>query len=312
MITLNNPTATYATKSGKPHVYVSSHIIEHNGKVIRVEKPYYDYETGKPILRDVPFMNGIHHFQVHRYTKFSYFVKSMEKFSQGVVTLPFLTLDKWDDPYETILYRADNHNLGIQLACCCCTCERVEGEEASWKRNQTAYNDPVIRISFNYENLCDVLEQIGQKCNVKFYITIADYSNSIDQLKGLSKRSVTSVEEYINLLTLKRKAFAYENELRIFVVGRNLQLNGGLFVAESPKCDVKKLFDAVTMPPLPPYSRDNALYEHYSDVQFLNNLFIRKMLEKWLPSQKINQCRLYEINKSKAESHYKKGNTITL
>lgn len=294
MIPLNQPTAKYGNLPGMNHVFISSHIHIKNDNTGFINKPFVDYDKMKPVMLKYTFNKGTHRFNVHRYTKFNYFNKD---------ELVFLPLDKWDDPYETLFYVGDvQTNLNIQIACLCCTFERVEGEEAAWKRSTYNCNEPVIRISYNYNALCDVLEQIAVRYNVRFYITIADYSNSIEQLKGAKKGMYFSNEvDYINYLTLKRKAFAYENELRIFAVGKNLPWMNDICKFSLPK--EHSIYDAITLPPLTPLSKNDP--RPYSEVQFLNNLSIRQELEKCFLSKQIHQCHLYELGDSSLERKYK-------
>ena len=245
------------------------------------------------------FNKSNHRFNVHRYTKFSYFNKN---------ELVFIPLDKWEDPYETLFYVGNNinNNLDIQLACMCCTYERVEGEEASWKRSMFNGATDIIRISYNYNALCQVLDDIGKQTGLTFYITVVDYSNSIEQLKGVKSPVFKSIEEYISYLTLKRKAFTYENELRIFVVGSKLDFDvNGILKIKVP-AGYSNLYDFITLPPLKPICRDNVLHDFYSELQFLENLPLRKKLEGQFPSNIIHQCRLYELKKSSLERKYKR------
>lgn len=294
MVALNQPTATYGNLPGMNHVFISSHIHIKSDNTGFINKPFVDYDKMKPVMLKYTFNKGTHRFNVHRYTKFSYFNKD---------ELVFLPLDKWDDPYETLFYVGNDvkNNLDIQIACLCCTFERVEGEEAAWKRSTYNCNEPVIRISYNYNALCDALELIANQYDVEFYLTIADYSNSIEQLKGARGISFTSKEEYINYLTLKRKAFAYENELRIFAVGKDLPWVNDICKFTIP--DDTSLYDAITLPPLMPLSKSDP--RPYSEEQFLDNLSIRQNLESSFPSYKIYQCHLYELGRSSLEKKYK-------
>lgn len=300
MIPLNQPTAKYGNLPGMNHVFISSHIHIKNDNTGFINKPFVDYDKMKPVTLKYTFNKGTHRFNVHRYTRFSYF-KSDE--------LVFIPLDRWDDPYETLFYIGNHvqNNMGIQIACLCGTYECVEGEEAHWKRSTYQCYEPVIRVSYNFNKLCEVLELVASKHNVRFYITIANYSNSIDQLKGAKGTTFTSEEDYINYLTLKRKAFAYENELRIFVVGESLPFNKhGVCVFNLPQ--EADLYDRITLPPLKPLAKSDP--RPYSEVQFLENLSIRMNLEASFPSNKIHQCHLYELGDSTLERRYKKNKPL--
>lgn len=306
-IQLNLPSKTFVPYHGSTNVYVSEHLQIDGNNCGIIQKPFLDYQEMRPITIPKHFNNNTHRFNVHRYTKFSYFNKD---------ELVFIPLDKWEDPYETLFYVGNNinNNLDIQLACMCCTYDRVEGEEASWKRSMYNGSTDTIRISYNYNALCQVLDKIGKQTGLRFYITVVDYSNSIEQLKGVKNPVFNSVEEYISYLTLKRKAFTYENELRIFVVSKKLDFDiNGILKIKVP-VDNDNLYDSITLPPSKPISRDNVLHDFYSELQFLKNLPLRKELEKLFPPSTICQCRLYELEKSSMERQYKsnkkQNNTI--
>lgn len=290
----------YIPYNGNGKVFVSDllKIDPNNCGIIR--KPFVDYQEMKPIWIEKHFNKTNHRFNVHRYIRFCYFNQD---------ELVFIPLDKWEDPYETLAYVGNdiNNNLNIQLACMCCTYERVEGEEASWKRSMCNGYTDIIRISYNFQSLCQALDCIGNENDVRFYVTVADYSNSIEQLKGIKNHSFASEEEYISYLTLKRKAFAYENELRIFVVGNQLNFDkNGVLKLKLPKGD-GGMYEAITLPPIKPFSREQAKYDYYSELQFIENLNLRRELEKIFPSGNIHQCRLYEIKESTLERKYKRN-----
>lgn len=299
-ISLNPPNSTFKLKTGLKNVYISSLIDINEDDTGIIKKPFLDYKDMRPMKIEKNFDNGVHRFNIHRYTKYEFFNKD---------ELVFISLDKWEDPYETLFYKGNDskNGLNIKIACMCCTYERVEGEEASWKRSMCEGKVNAIRISYNFNAFCNVLEQIAKDNNVRFYITVADYSNSIEQLKTASKSiAFTSEKKYISYLTLKRKAFAYENELRIFIVGKHLSFDNGVVKVRLLR-EINNLYDSITLPPMQPMSRENVKFEFYSELQFLQNLALRKQLEESFPSSSIHQCHLYELGESTLEKRYKKG-----
>jgi hypothetical protein len=139
-----------------------------------------------------------------------------------------------------------------------------------------------------------MLSEIAQENTCQFYLSVADYSQSKDNmLVSNIKTMYSSIEKYIKLMSLKRKAFAYENELRIFAVFEGIKqpLNN----VESFKLCSKKyseIINHITLPPLQPNKSIIKVFD-YDKLQEAKNAPIKKMLEESLPIVKIQESRLY-------------------
>lgn len=140
----------------------------------------------------------------------------------------------WYDPFEKLFYEADYTALGFDKPKVFCSCfTRKQTNEAAWimyshfrkglaSRSAKLELDPIVYYDF--------LESYGRLTNSQIYIANVDYSLSEKTIKGLHlKKSKKhdkyfrdfSLEKFIRLLLIKRKAFEYEQEIRIFIVKEN-------------------------------------------------------------------------------------------
>ena len=141
--------------------------------------------------------------------------------------MAFVSPNLWNDPYETKYletdYSAFNYKQPPIFACCLRNTN--ENEEASWK----IYSDgqPIVRVSFRVLNFCQDLHSYcaTNRCNP--YWSKVEYSLTRREINGLCNPSDENYqrffsnfceESYIRLMSLKRKAFSYENEHRFFIV----------------------------------------------------------------------------------------------
>lgn len=282
----NFPNSSF--KQVKPNLFVSDLIdIKPNGTGT-IYKPLLDYGSMLPTKHPYIYNGGTHMFHIHRFMKFNYLKKSLNSNS---VSLVFISPDKWLDPFEHLLYNAQK-----PLTCMCCTYERTEAEEAAWNRSKFE-NDPFVRVSFDYNKFCDFLSTYGSQNNVSFYVTVANYSNSIEQIRNAQKLPVPTSDAYVNLLSLKRKAFAYENELRIFAIGG--KTNNGLLEVKL-NCKPSDLISFITLPPYPPFSKEDVRNPYYGAIQYIHNVGMRKEIEKYFSVSSIWQSHLYECKKTDA------------
>lgn len=211
-------------------------------------------------------------------------------------TLNFISPLLWQDPFERVFYQKELVIEGkkYDIRCICSTYDYVENEEAAWNRNNN--KDAVVRVSFDFDKLCEMLNIIGQKYSCGFYISIADYSQSKDNLiiKNV-KTPYKSIEDYIKIMSLKRKAFAYENEMRIFAVFETTKLPVDKVVPfDISPFDYKDVINHVTLPPMQPTSQEGGELD-YDTLQEAKNSPIKTKLSMLLPKDKIKESRLYSI-----------------
>lgn len=218
-----------------PYVPVNnySQVFANNIKIVegryRLWKYIYDYDVEQPRLEPIPVKyKKAKGLSLFRYQRSSFFLKDIQ-----AKQLTFVSPELWNDPFESLFF--DDKGIFINgkpyyIRCICFTYDWIEGEEASWFR--AAGKDELIRIEYDFECLCSELE--SQNSNCVFYFSMIDYSIPRKHLIKIHNSFKTgalkpsSLEEYLNMLSLKRKAFSYENEIRLFVVSQ-IPFNSDLF-----------------------------------------------------------------------------------
>lgn len=171
----------------------------------------------------------------------------------------------WDDPFESLML--DRKDIS-----CKCFCSRSnENEDAGWSvyasRSKTT---PVVRYSIDVIKFLDCLNNYCTvNGNVSIYIGKVDYSYSRKEISYLisNQSKQSSLKNLLTLLLLKRPAFAYENEIRIFVVDTQYKTNE--IDINSVGVDFADLIGRVTLPPLAPSKRLNN--KTYSALQKIVN-----------------------------------------
>lgn len=142
----------------------------------------------------------------------------------------FVNPSLWNDPYEVKYLDTDYSVLGYSQPKIFCFCIRNdnENEEASWKIYRTNEPDnPLIRISIKALPFLKSLKESAQKLGYTIYLTKVSYRFRQKEINELYKRDNKyfneyfdnfNEEKYIRLLSIKRKAFKYEQEIRLFLV----------------------------------------------------------------------------------------------
>ncbi len=220
-----------------------SHVFTNNMKLIqgerRIWRYVFDYDVEQPKLEPVPqkykSKGGLAFF---RYMTASHFLSDLN--SQQ---LTFISPKLWNDPFERLFYIDDGIEIGgikYYIRCICLTYDWIESEETAWNRGLGGH--AMVRVEYDFQKLCDVLEM---QSNFDFYFSVVDYSlprRDIIQLSRLYQ--VNSLQDYLNLLSLKRKAFVYENEVRLFMVSKS-PIQQDVISINCPKLPI----DSVCLPP---------------------------------------------------------------
>ena len=301
----------YSAIHGMNNVFCSNLI--HFGNPPSFQKIVRDYKKGVATKQTISFKNRDFNFAIYKYAKYKYFNQSITaKNGTYDVSLTFVSPFKWDDPCESVFYQP-NINIGgkyYDVKCICTTLEPTEGEEAAWKRNESSYiiDDKTIRVAYGFMPFCELLEQIGNENGVFFYLSMADYSESRDYFKMNQNKMYNSIDDYICDLSKKRKAFAYENEMRVFVVREVQNSTNNIddmvtFLTNIGQKKVHNLFLNVTLPPLKPFPYNSPQKCIYGRMQDIENFELRIQLlnlcgSTLFQNKNLRQCHLYEINGS--------------
>lgn len=243
-------------------------------------------------IKEVPILN--------KYMPFKYLKENIE--NNKIV---FVSPKTWQDPFEQIYYMAENFEKynykKPNIFCMCLTENSTRNEAAAWKMYQNE-TDKIIQVRFWAENMLKQLDEFCQSQNFSIYIGKINYSFFQAQIKNLYKKSNPlhttyfpdnfSNENFLNLLLLKRSAFEFEQEVRIFLMPDD----------EKPDLYSKNLFY------VSPFDYNNAtIYSlkiapmlPYDESQKKEELDYKNKLKKLLPtldSKKFQQSHLYEPEK---------------
>lgn len=157
------------------------------------------------------------------------------------LVMTFVSPSRWEDPFEKIYLHTTLLNLPNEkeyhpprMACLCFTKSSFKDSAAFWKSFKINESTQLVRVIFDFKlmmaQLVKALEK--QKMNVKIYVAAIDYSLSQesildpkDLIKHIKKKSrshqIEAESLYLKMLSCKRKAFDFENEIRVFLVPQN-------------------------------------------------------------------------------------------
>ncbi len=165
-----------------------------------------------------------------KYMSVEYAIKFLET---GI--LRFVEPSSWMDPFEVRFYNADYRCIAgfipPRVYCSCFTQQR--SNEAAWRMYSQGSNGiaaRTIRFEFSRSEFLHVLDRHLKMDGEKIYVGNVIYDYSSQQISGIHKRknrlyshffNSFSLEKFLLLLLLKRKAFAYEEEVRLFIVDKD-------------------------------------------------------------------------------------------
>ncbi len=147
--------------------------------------------------------------------------------------LVFVSPKMWSDPYETRFYDVDYSKRGLfapELFCMCLTSKQATNEDAMW-RMYAVKGEEMVKARVNIQRILDGLDKEAQAKKFKVYIGNVEYI-SATELRSITLKSEAgkhffrdssgalnmSLCQFLSLMSLKRVAFSYENEVRIFIV----------------------------------------------------------------------------------------------
>lgn len=235
--------APYFSVPDSENVFINNARI---GTSIRLWKYMYDYDVSMPRLEVIP--DKLHSkgdlplFRIFRFSDLSNAVANNK--------LTFISPEKWEDPFEKLIFRqtvkTEDQNV-YSVACLCMSYDRIENEEAAWNRSGSDISS-VVRVEFSFNKL---VKELAKQKDYEFYFSVVDYSLPRRDIISVSRyyqnNGFSNIHEYLNALSLKRKAFAYENEIRLFIVKKNAE--EPLRDFESIDCDMKSVINKVCTPP---------------------------------------------------------------
>lgn len=227
-------------------------------------------------------------------------------------TLTFISPKKWDDPYESLFLQEDKIKIKedkVLNGCLCFTYNRFKGEEAAWKLRKD--DEPVVKICVNFSALLDGLSLIASNLSMEFYISLCNYSLNKSDIDSsyTAYKNLTEIklEDYLNCMSVKRKAFEHECEVRIFAVSKKNNEEENKKEKEQDQNVIsykvgnyKDLITEILLPPLKGYNPGDSRYKHYVEIQDIYNKGMRVFFYDYFQSI-VSQSRLYQCEKVKGK-----------
>lgn len=154
--------------------------------------------------------------------------------SNSIMT--FVSPNKWSDPFEKIYLSTNLKNLPSSkkyvpphIACLCFTTAQYKNSVAFWRIFKPDDFTQMVRVEFSFKDILIQINKLLEKYNLKSYVIGIDYSLTQEKIKDkknfinhiLEHHDVNKIDAeslYIEMLSYKRKAFAYENEIRVILV----------------------------------------------------------------------------------------------
>ena len=159
-------------------------------------------------------------------------------------TLKFSRPSEWKDPTERAFYEAkispENVVNASKVYACCISKEALS--EAAWITYQYGTNDGSVKFSIKFDEFLNQIDSWAREHQYELYIgeTIYDEWQVINKIgqpdfKYKSKIFVADaspLETFLRSLLLKRKAFEYEKEIRLFLVNEGTEDKGQSILVE--------------------------------------------------------------------------------
>lgn len=148
--------------------------------------------------------------------------------------LVFVSPELWEDPYEQRLITADfrtNYNYSQPpFACLCFTDDANEMAAAAWRMYSTRERTTLVRVYYDTDALLHILDAYCTNNNLTLIISKVCYGLTRNELRDDPVGSILgpSVKDksqqfedahFFSLLSVKRKAFTFESEIRFFIIG---------------------------------------------------------------------------------------------
>lgn len=146
----------------------------------------------------------------------------------------FVSPEKWQDPYEIKYLNTDftafNGYKQPQIFCFCARKDNLN-EEASWKIYKKE-NEPLLRLKINTLRFLLSIMNFAKSNKCDIFFSRVDYRLKKEEIDNLYLPSSPYYPEYFNdfddkkyvkTMSIKRKAFEYENEYRIFIIPRDME-----------------------------------------------------------------------------------------
>jgi hypothetical protein len=218
--------------------------------------------------------------------------------------LVFVSPETWYDPFEQLYFGIDCSSRGYHtedIVCMCVSEKSSTNEDASW-RVYAGSSNKSVRLSIEKDILLALLDDFASNNGYDVFIGRVNYSFEKKDIKGLHNATspyynvyfptVMNREHYLSLMLLKRKAFSYENEVRIFLVKNSIKEK----LLKIP-CDYKGtgLVSNVMLSPYPPVRKNGDLaFDVREKINKMESDEIKTVLKEKV-NCRIQQSLLYKV-----------------
>ena len=262
------------------------------------ERPLEGYDRIH-LLNDYTFPKDKDTF--FKYMPLERFVGSVDK-GEFVFVSPLT----WKDPFERMYFNVDcsaHDYLTEDIACLCVTEKSSTNEDASWKA-YADHGEKAVRLSIHRENFLRMIDDYAQAEGYEVYIGKAQYGFEKKEIMNLHAPDSPYHDlffpekmermHYLSVMTLKRSAFEYENEFRVFLVKDKIDYKNGL--VKIP-CDWTELVTDVVLSPYPVLPAEmDLVHSVRARMNKLESDELKRILHD-LVGCRIRQSRLYDTYK---------------
>lgn len=206
--------------------------------------------------------------------------------------LVFVSPLLWEDPYEQMFIKADFKTVyGFtkpEFVCLCFTSDAYEMAAAGWRMYSTRERNTLIRAEYDAKELLHQLDDFCTSKGLQLIISKVSYGLTKAQLRDDPVGSVLGVdvktkvqpfgnEHFFSLLSVKRKAFTFESEIRFFITGpkENLNINENHLLPI--EMDLRRVINKVMVEPKDPKYLDPAQRADYNKMKSENDETYKKM-----------------------------------
>lgn len=208
----------------------------------------------------------------------------------------------WHDPYEIKYLNTDYHSLKYKQNKIFCLCARMDNtnQEASWRIYSNG-REPLFRVSIDTPKLIRCLETFADAHDCNLYVSKINYKHTTKEINELHKPGnplfqvfFNNMDElkYIKLMSLKRPAFSYENEVRLFLAPKRPD---ALFDSDMLKVDIDfSIFSRFTIEPCDRIVDEEDLYSRLQRARYdAVKKVAKEAIRELYPEAKIYRSILY-------------------
>lgn len=192
-------------------------------------------------------------FSVYRYDAVPYFKRNIRK-----NRLFFSKVENWEDQLERLFVNRGGWTSD-DVACLCMTSNASTNSAAAWKMHKKG-EKPLLQIEFDIHKVENIMNQWLKKNDSYFvYIKKVKYLSD-DEIKKLKKenweKKEYSLDLFVDLLSVKRRDFMFEGEVRIFVIKKKMAFDKIFTNLFEVKFDDCSLFNSIKKISLEPFSSE--------------------------------------------------------